>query len=64
MRRHQFSHICTLVEGYADLLCWAPDDVAGNLRAVGLKNKVEKSGMSSGTWSAAPEMEMLRTSGL
>jgi hypothetical protein len=31
----------SLVESHADPLIFAPDDVAGNLRAVGLEEEVE-----------------------
>ena len=34
----------TLVEGHADLLRLAPDDVTGNVRAVRLKDQVETFG--------------------
>jgi hypothetical protein len=43
-RRPQFGACCagiTLVEGHADLLPLAPDDVTGNVRAGRLKDKVE-----------------------
>ena len=38
----------TLVEGHADLLRLAPDDVTGNVRAVRLKEKVEMLGNVEG----------------
>jgi hypothetical protein len=37
-----------LVEGYADLLPLAPDDMTGNMRAVGLKDEVETLGEVEG----------------
>src|SRR5712691_5762825 len=52
-----------LVEGHADPVLLAPDDVAGNVRAVRLKKRLKRSGMSwgSATSSAAPEMVMSQT---
>jgi hypothetical protein len=50
-----------LVEGHADLLRSGPDDVAGNVRAVRLKDQVETLGEVEGVrMSAAPEMDMFR----
>jgi hypothetical protein len=52
-----------LVEGHADPLLLAPDNVTGNVRAVRLKDKVKTLGnvVGSAASSAAPEMVMLRT---
>ena len=52
-----------LVEGHADPVLLAPDDVTGNVRAVRLKNKVKTLGdvVGLGNSSAAPEMVMSQT---
>ena len=52
-----------LVEGHADPLLLAPNNVTGNVRTVSLKDKVETLGnfVGVGDSSAAPEMDMSQT---